>query len=184
MNRIVNGVSLELIKGDITDLAVDAIVNAANSYLVLGAGVAGAIDENGGPSIQAECDAIGHCDVGNAVITGAGELPAKHVIHAVGPMQGEGDEENKLAGATHASLQLAQEHALESIAFPAISTGVFGYPVDACARIMLGIVIGFAMRNPIPIKRIVFCLFDNRAYRIFCETLTAQLGNPDASPTL
>src|SRR5258708_28322539 len=172
MQMKTNGVSLELVKGDITDLAVDAIVNAANSHLVLGAGVAGAIDDNGGPSIQAECDAIGHCDVGNAVITGAGELPAKHVIHAVGPMQGEGEEEHKLAGETRASLQLAQERGLESIAFPAISTGVFGYPLDACARVMLGVVIGFAMGSPVPIKRIVFCLFDNRAYRIFCETLT------------
>ena len=84
MQASINGVSLELVQGDITDLAVDVIVNAANSYLVLGAGVAGAIDEKGGPSIQAECDAIGHCDVGDAVITGGGDLPAKHVIHAVG----------------------------------------------------------------------------------------------------
>src|SRR5947209_7276994 len=134
MRTIVNGASLELVKGDITDLAVDAIVNAANSYLVLGAGVAGAIDEKGGPSIQSECDAIGHCDVGSAVITGGGELPAQYVIHAVGPIQGEGNEEAKLAGATRTSLQLARQHGLVSIAFPAISTGTFGYPLAACAR--------------------------------------------------
>src|ERR1041385_3167732 len=106
MQTIINGVSLELVQGDITDLDVDAIVNAANSYLVLGAGVAGAIDEKGGPSIQAECDAIGQCNVGNAVITDGGDLPAKHVIHAVGPVSGEGDEEAKLASATRASLHL------------------------------------------------------------------------------
>src|SRR5689334_14686011 len=176
MQTIINGVSLELVQGDITDLAVDAIVNAANSYLVLGAGVAGAIDEKGGPSIQAECDAIGHCDVGSAVITGAGRLPAKHVIHAVGPIQGEGDEEAKLAGATLASLELARQHGLVSIAFPAISTGVFGYPLDACARVMLRTAIEFAAGEPGPVSTIVFCLFDGRAYRAFSEELVEQTG--------
>ena len=171
MQTKINGVSLELVKGDITDLSVDAIVNAANSYLVLGAGVAGAIDEKGGPSIQAECDAIGHCDVGSAVITGGGNLPAKYVVHAVGPIQGEGDEEAKLAGATRTSLQLAQQYDLQSIAFPAISTGTFGYPLDACARVMLSVAVEFAAEKPEPVNRIVFCLFDIRAYRIFSETL-------------
>ena len=171
MQLVINGVRLELVKGDITDLAVDAIVNAANSHLVLGAGVAGAIDEKGGPSIQRECDAIGHCDVGSAVITGGGDLPAKYVIHAVGPMRGEGNEEAKLAGATRTSLQIAQQHGLESIAFPAISTGVFGYPLDACARVMLGVAFDFASGIPAPLKRIVFCLFDERAFRIFSQTL-------------
>src|SRR5579859_6924499 len=84
MQTTLNDVKVELVQGDITDLKVDAIVNAANSRLILGSGVAGAIDDKGGPSIQAECDRIGHCDVGSAVITGAGRLPAKHVIHAVG----------------------------------------------------------------------------------------------------
>jgi O-acetyl-ADP-ribose deacetylase len=171
---IVNSVSIELIKGDITDLAVDAIVNAANSYLVLGAGVAGAIDEKGGPSIQAECDAIGHCEVGNAVITGGGQLQAKYVIHAVGPYQGQGGEEVKLASATKASLALAQQHGLTSIALPAISTGVFGYPIDSCARIMLRTAIDFATDMPKPIERILFCLFDSRAYRIFSEIFLSQ----------
>ena len=179
---LVNSVNLELVKGDITDLAVDAIVNAANSYLVLGAGVAGAIDEKGGPSIQAECEAIGHCEVGSAVLTGAGKLLAKHVIHAVGPYQGQGDEESKLAGATLASLQLARQHELVSIAFPAISTGVFGYPIDACARIMLRTAIEFASAKPSPVKRIVFCLFDGRAYRVFSETLATQTNGPSSSP--
>ena len=151
--------------------------------LILGAGVAGAIDEKGGPSIQAECDAIGYCEVGNAVITGAGRLPAKHVIHAVGPYQGQGGEEVKLAGATRASLRLAQQHGLSSIAFPAISTGVFGYPLDSCARLMLKTAIEFATDKPAPIKRIVFCLFDVRAYRIFSSTLAAQTGtSPNDQP--
>ncbi|MEP7286248.1 MAG: macro domain-containing protein [Chloroflexota bacterium] len=183
MQTFVNNVSLELVIGDITDLAVDAIVNAANSYLVLGAGVAGAIDEKGGPSIQAECEAIGHCDVGSAVITSGGQLLAKYVIHAVGPYQGEGDEDAKLAGATLASLQLAQQYGLKSIAFPAISTGIFRYPLDDCARIMLRMAIDFAVEKPTPIKRIVFCLFDKQAYRIFSETLAKQIGNLGVSPT-
>jgi O-acetyl-ADP-ribose deacetylase len=174
MLTLVNGISLELVKGDITDLAVDAIVNAANSHLVLGAGVAGAIDEKGGPSIQAECDAIGYCEVGSAVITGSGQLPAKHIIHAVGPYKGQGDEDNRLASATRASLNLAQQHGLTSIAFPAISTGVFGYPLDACARIMLKTAIDFAMDKPAPVERILFCLFDSHAYRTFSQTLASQ----------
>src|SRR5688572_23694775 len=123
MQVTVNGISIELVKGDITDLAVDAIVNAANEYLVLGAGVAGAIADKGGPSIQAECDLLRGCEVGSAKMTGAGNLPAKHVIHAVGPQMGEGNEPGKLAGATRTSLQIAERNGLQSIAFPAISTG-------------------------------------------------------------
>ncbi len=170
-NMTVNGVSIELVKGDITDLALDAIVNAANSHLVLGAGVAGAIARKGGPAIQDECDRIGHCDVGKAVITGGGRLPAKHVIHAVGPMMGEGREREKLAGATRSSLEVAAANGLTSIALPAISTGVFGYPLDGCASVMLGTIIDFAAGPSTSLKRIVLCLYDERAYRIFAETL-------------
>src|SRR5689334_20064681 len=126
MQTVINGITVELVKRDITDLALDAIVNPANSHLVLGAGVAGAVARKGGPSIQVECDQIGHCDVGSAVITGGGHLPAKHVIHAVGPRMGEGNEPAKLASATRSSLALADQQALTSIALPAISTGVFG----------------------------------------------------------
>src|SRR5260221_5105346 len=134
MQAIINDLILELIKCDITDLAVDASVSDANSCLVLGFGVAGAIDEKGGPSIQAECDAIGYCDVGSAMITSGGNLPARYVNRAVGPVQGEGDEEAKLTGATLASLELAKQYDLESIAFPAISTGVFGYPLSTTTK--------------------------------------------------
>ncbi len=170
-NTVKNGVSIELVKGDITDLALDAIVNAANSHLVLGSGVAGAVARKGGPAIQAECDQIGHCDVGSAVITGGGRLPARHVIHAVGPMMGEGREREKLAGATRSSLEVAAANGLTSIAFPAISTGVFGYPLDDCAVTMLGVILDFAAGQPGTLKRIVLCLYDERAYRIFSETL-------------
>jgi O-acetyl-ADP-ribose deacetylase (regulator of RNase III) len=122
----VNNCNLILIEGDITELDVDAIVNAANSQLQLGSGVAGAIREKGGPSIQEECDKLGSTYVGGAVLTGAGNLKAKHVIHAVGPKMGEGEEESKLRNATMNSLLVAAEHGLKSIAFPTISTGIFG----------------------------------------------------------
>jgi len=183
MQTTINGVKVELIQGDITDLKVDAIVNAANSRLLLGSGVAGAIDDKGGPSIQAECDRIGHCDVGSAVVTGAGRLPAKHVIHAVGPRMGEGNEPAKLTGATRTTLQLAAQHNLESIAFPAISTGVYGYPLDACARIMLGVIFDFARQTPSTVKHIVMCLYDNRAYNAFASEFQKLLNASDNPST-
>ena len=132
-----NGTRLELVDADITELDVEAIVNPANENLKLGSGVAGAIRRRGGPSIQKECDRIGEAMVGTAVITGAGNLSAKHVIHAVGPRMGEGDEDRKLASAVRASLALADRHGLRSIALPAISTGAFGVPFDRCARVTL-----------------------------------------------
>ena len=127
---LVSSTTLKLWQGDITELEVDAIVNAANAELFLGAGVAGAIRKKGGPSIQEECNRIGGTYVGGAVLTGAGNLAAKYIIHAVGPRMGEGEEEIKLRNATMNSLLLAEEYRVESIAFPAISTGVFGFSVD------------------------------------------------------
>ena len=128
---------LELVEGDITEMDTDAIVNAANDQLILGGGVAGAIRRKGGPEIQAQCDRIGGTFVGGAVITTGGQLKARHVIHAVGPRMGEGDEDRKLRDATVNSLKLADEHGLRSLAFPAISTGIFGFPLGRCAQIML-----------------------------------------------
>src|SRR5512139_197799 len=122
------GRTLELVEGDITELDTDAIVNAANARLVLGGGVAGAIRRKGGPAIQAECDRIGGTFVGGAVLTTGGKLKAKYVIHAVGPQMGEGDEDKKLRNAALNSLKLADEHHLRSLAFPAISAGIFGFP--------------------------------------------------------
>ena len=176
MQATINGINLELVKGDITDLAVDAIVNAANQHLILGSGVAGAIDRKGGPSIQAECNRIGHCEVGSAVITGGGNLPARYVIHAVGPRMGEGNEPGKLAGATRSSLMLAEQHGLESIAFPAISTGVFGYPMEACARVMLRTMINFTFEDLNSLKRILVCLFDDSALAAFSARLQSELN--------
>jgi O-acetyl-ADP-ribose deacetylase (regulator of RNase III) len=162
--------SIELMTGDLTTLEVDAIVNAANSHLQHGGGVAGAIVRRGGITIQRESDRIGYVPVGGAAVTGAGSLPARHVIHAVGPRLGEGDEERKLQSATSEALLRAEELHLKSVAFPAISTGIFGYPMDRCARIMLSTTAEF-MDAPRSLERVVFCLFAADALRVFQETL-------------
>ena len=162
----INDKTLELAEGDITELDTDAIVNAANSSLILGAGVAGAIRAKGGPSIQQECDQIGGCPVGGAVITTGGNLKARHVIQAVGPRKGEGDEEEKLKSATLNSLKIADENGLKSIGFPAISTGVFGFPMEHCAEIMLSATIGYLQRET-SLEKVVFCLYGQEALGVF-----------------
>ncbi|MEM2272770.1 MAG: macro domain-containing protein [Candidatus Bathyarchaeia archaeon] len=165
---------IELVKGDITELGVDCIVNAANSMLKMGGGVAGAIRRKGGEKIQEECDRIvaerGPIPAGGAAITSGGNLKAKYVIHAVGPVYGEGDEERKLRNAVINSLKLAEQHGITSIAFPAISTGVFGMPKKLCAETMLPAVISYA-KSGTSIKRIAFCLYDNETFNVFKEAL-------------
>jgi O-acetyl-ADP-ribose deacetylase len=173
MEITINNCVLELKSGDITEQETDAIVNAANCQLVLGGGVAGAIRMKGGDSIQKECSKKGPIDTGQAVITSAGKLKAKHVIHAAGPKMGEGDEDNKLKNATLSALSIADENKLESIAFPAISTGIFGYPMDKCAKIMLNAAIEY-LRGETNLKKVVFCLYDNDAYWIFVNELESQ----------
>lgn len=175
MQATVNGVTVALAQGDITDLDVDAIVNAANSELILGAGVAGAIRRKGGPSIQAECLAIGYCEVGGAVITGGGDLKARYVIHAVGPRMGEGSEPGKLASAVRTSLDLAEENGLRSIAFPAISTGIFGYPLEACADVMLRVILDYTYEDLASLGQIVVCLYDDRAFGVFRDAFQRKL---------
>ncbi len=165
-----NDTFLELVEGDITELEVDAIVNPANEQLQLGAGVAGAIRKKGGPSIQAECERIGRTSVGTAVITGAGNLTAKHVIHAVGPKMGEGDEDRKLSSAVRSSLALADRHGLRSVALPAISTGVFGFPMDRCARITLTEINRY-LQGGTKLERVVVCLFGDDAFKTFRREL-------------
>ena len=162
----INNKTLELAEGDITELNTDAIVNAANSSLILGAGVAGAIRAKGGPSIQQECDEIGGCLVGGTVITTGGNLKARHVIHAVGPRKGEGDEEEKLRNATLNSLKVADDNGLKSIGFPAISTGVFGFPIERCAEIMLSGAIDY-LQGETGLERVVFCLYGEEAFGVF-----------------
>jgi O-acetyl-ADP-ribose deacetylase (regulator of RNase III) len=175
MQAVVNNILIELVQGDITDLDTDAIVNAANSQLILGAGVAGAIRRKGGPSVQAECLAIGRCDVGSAVITGGGNLKARHVIHAVGPQMGEGSESGKLANAVRASLELAEQHELHSIALPAISTGIFGYPLEGCADVMLRVIIDYTFEELEYLRHVVVCLYDVPAYTVFAAEFQRKL---------
>ncbi len=170
----VHNTTLQLLEVDLTEMAVDAIVNAANSALQLGGGVAGAIRRKGGPAIQAECDQIGGTPVGTAVITTGGNLKAKHVIHAVGPMMGEGDEDNKLRNATLNSLRLAEQHHLKSIAFPALSTGIFGYPLDRCANLMLMTTVEY-LKGQTGLETVSFCLWGKEAFGIFQKALRFML---------
>jgi O-acetyl-ADP-ribose deacetylase (regulator of RNase III) len=172
----VAGRKLELVEGDITELDTDAIVNAANARLVLGGGVAGAIRRKGGPTIQAECDQIGGTFVGGAVLTTGGHLKARHVIHAVGPQMGEGDEDGTLRSATLNTLKLADEHGLRSVAFPAISTGIFGFPIQRCAEIMLRTTIEY-LRGPTNLERVVFCLFGQDNYDDFARQLEKETAS-------
>lgn len=165
--------TLELVEGDITEMETDAIVNAANAQLVLGGGVAGAIRRKGGPRIQAECDAIGGTFVGGAVITTGGKLKARHVIHAVGPRLGEGDEETRLRHATLNALKVADENKLKSISFCAISTGIFGFPIGRCAEIMLGTAIEY-LRGQTGLQRVVFCLYGKESYDVFARQLSQE----------
>jgi O-acetyl-ADP-ribose deacetylase (regulator of RNase III) len=161
---------LDIVQGDITEMETDAIVNAANAALQLGGGVAGAIRRKGGPKIQEECNKIGGTFVGGAVITTGGNLKAKHVIHAVGPRYGEGDEDRKLRNATLNSLKLADRHSLKSIAFPAISAGIFGFPKDRCAKIMLSTAVEY-LKGTTKIEKVIFCLYDSETLHIFEEEL-------------
>jgi len=165
---------LELHQGDITLQEVDALVNAANSRLAGGGGVDGAIHRRGGPKIMAETDAFypQGCPTGSAVISSAGNLPAKYVIHAVGPVWsgGKRGEAELLAGAYRRSLELAVEHDCRSIAFPALSTGAYRYPIDQAARTALSTAIAFLHAHGKP-ELVRFVLFDTAAYAAFATAL-------------
>ncbi len=159
---------IRLVQGDITAQAVDAIVNAANTSLLGGGGVDGAIHRAGGPSILEECRLLGGCETGHAKATGAGRLPARHVIHAVGPVwRGGGNGEDELLASCHrASLALASELGCRTVAFPAISTGIYGFPVERAARIALGVTAEELARRP-GIESVAFVLFDAHALAAF-----------------
>ena len=166
--KLDNNKILRLVKGDITERDVDVIVNAANSYLKHGGGVAVAIVRKGGAIIQEESDRIvagGFVPVGSAVITTAGKLPCKAVIHTVGPRMGEGDEHNKLLRAVQSTLALAAEKGFKSISIPAISSGIFGFPKDKCAKVLVEESERFLEQNKsnntCSIDIIEFCIFDN-----------------------
>ena len=164
--------TIELIKGDITQQDTDAIVNAANSSLLGGGGVDGAIHRAAGAQLLAETRTLGGCETGKAKISGGYKLKARHVIHAVGPVYRRGDAqvERLLASAFRSSLEIAAEHKLKSIAFPAISTGIYGYPLEEAAPVALKTMIAFSRENQ-QIKQIKLVLFDDRSLDAFAIAL-------------
>lgn len=178
MERTIGRTRLSLVQGDITRQGTDIIVNAANSGLMGGGGVDGAIHRAGGPAILEECKQIvarqGRLPTGEAVTTTGGDLEARHVIHTVGPVWhgGQRGEPELLASAYRHSLEVAIANHLESVSFPSISTGVYGYPVDLAAEIALRTVIDFLHHNN-PLDEVVFVLFDDRTYDVYNEALKA-----------
>jgi O-acetyl-ADP-ribose deacetylase (regulator of RNase III) len=163
---------IRIVRGDLTESNVDAIVNAANSYLQHGGGVAGAIVRKGGQIIQEESDKIGHVPVGGAALTSGGSLKARFVIHAVGPRWGEGDEENKLRKAVKSTLALATEKEFETLSMPAISAGIFGFPKDRCAQIMVKETKTFLEENKdTSLKEINYYLIDDDIIQFFEQAL-------------
>lgn len=161
-------------QGDITDMKVDAIVNAANTDLILGSGVAGSIRRKGGESIQQECDDIGTIPIGQAAITRAGNLKSRFVIHAAGMHLGGGVSKESLRDATKNSLQRADEKRVRTIAFPAIGTGVGSFPVDRCAEIMIDTVSKHLKSEKTAIERVYFVLFDEGIFNVFSEYLRGK----------
>jgi len=178
---------LEVVQGDITRLPVDAIVNAANTSLMGGGGVDGAIHQAAGPQLLAECSMLGGCATGEAKITRGYRLPAKYVIHAVGPrwFGGTHGEAEQLAGAYRASLKLAAEHGAESIAFPAISTGIYGYPLEPATRIAVAQATAFLAENELPVKVVFACLSDEtyQTYLRVVAELAAETETDEEQPS-
>jgi O-acetyl-ADP-ribose deacetylase (regulator of RNase III) len=170
-----NGRKIVLQEGDITRIAVDAMANAANSALAGGGGVDGAIHRAGGPAIMRELAAFDGCPTGSAVATGAGGLPAKYVFHAVGPVYRDGrhGEAELLAGCYRRCLELAEERAVRTISFPAISTGIYGYPPREAAEIAIREVRRHLERPDTTVERVVFVLFGKAAFDVYREILGA-----------
>ena len=160
---------IEILQGDITEADVDAIVNAANNDLELGGGVAGAIRRKGGPSIQEECNRIGRIPLGEAAITGGGNLKAKYVIHAASMQLGGRTTAENLEASTRNSLRRAEEKHIRSIAFPAVGTGIAGFDTKQCAEIMLRVVSDH-WKSKTSLERVVFVLFDRVSREIFEQT--------------
>ena len=167
-----NKLLVKVVQGDITQIAADAIVNAANSRLEHGGGVALAIVRKGGKSIQEESslyvERYGPVPTGQVAVTNAGKLKAKYVIHAVGPVYGEENHEQKLASAFRNSLLKAAELNLKSVALPAISTGIYGYPLQECAKILASVLLEFSLKES-TVKEVIVCLYDEKAYSVFAK---------------
>lgn len=169
-----------LVKGDITERKVDAIVNAANSFLKHGGGVAGAIVRKGGKEIQVESDKIGYVPVGSSVITTAGNLSCSAVIHTVGPKMGEGDEENKLGRAITSVFELASQKEFRTVSIPAISSGIYGFPKEKCANILLNKSAIFLSNNKTSLEYVEFCIIDYETLMHFKNTII-KLKNKESS---
>jgi O-acetyl-ADP-ribose deacetylase (regulator of RNase III) len=163
---------LKLVEGDITALAVDAVVNAANSSLLGGGGVDGAIHRAAGPELLAECCTLGGCATGDAKITRGYGLPAKHVIHAVGPVWrgGTAGEAALLASCYWRSLEIAAAHGLETVAFPCISTGIYGYPIEAACEVALRTCVEFLRTHELP-REVTFVCFGRRDHEVYRAAL-------------
>jgi O-acetyl-ADP-ribose deacetylase (regulator of RNase III) len=173
----INQTTLELVRGNIVEQRVDAIVNAANSSLLGGGGVDGAIHRAAGPELLAECRTLGGCPTGEARITHGYHLPARYVIHTVGPVyRGSSRDAELLANAHRNSLLLAVEHDLRSVAFPAISTGIYGYPLHEAAQVALGTTIEFLQRN-MQLALVRFVLWDQAAFDAFQRVLEQQINH-------
>lgn len=175
--EVINSVTIKVLRGDITQEDVDAIVNAANSYLKHGGGVAGAIVRAGGEIIQKESDdyvaKYGPLPVGSATITSGGNLKAKYVIHTVGPRWGEGDEIKKLENAVESALKIAKEKGVKSLSIPAISCGIFGFPPHLGTKIIVNKVISFVKENPDTFKEIHFIGIGEEIPSLFVDALKA-----------
>jgi O-acetyl-ADP-ribose deacetylase len=168
---------ISVARGDLTACDVDAIVNAANSHLQHGGGVAGAIVRKGGAIIQEESNAIGYVPVSESALTTGGSLKARHVIHTVGPRWGEGDEERKLARAIQSALVLATRKGFSTMTLPAVSAGIFGFPKQRCAEILVGETVRFLNDNDTTLSQITFCLMDEEVIGHFLAAVNAQ-GKP------
>jgi len=176
--QITPQITLKLVHGDITEEAVDAIVNAANEHLMHGGGVAGWIVRKGGRIIQEESNRIAPVPTGQAAVTSAGALPARYVIHAVGPVWGSGDEDQKLRSAVENSLARAHELGIHSVSLPAISSGIFGFPKDRCAEILLDTAVAFLAHHPdTALREVRFCLFDEPTLKAFREAWDRRFGS-------
>lgn len=178
--RVATGQRLAVVLGDLTEERVAAIVNAANEHLHHGGGVAGAIVRRGGAVIQDESDRVGFVPTGQAAATTGGALPARRVIHAVGPRMGEGDEDAKLESAVRAALAIAEAEGLESVSLPAISSGIFGFPKDRCARILVDVALEhFAARPDGAVREVRFCNFDRPTVDHFLRAAEERFGAMD-----
>jgi O-acetyl-ADP-ribose deacetylase len=167
--------TVDVLQGDLTEQDVDAIVNAANNDLQLGGGVAGAIARRGGPAIQAECDTIGSIAIGDAAITGGGQLKARYVIHAASMRLGDRTSAESLRQSTRRSLEIASERGLRSIAFPAVGTGIAHFPLNDCARIMVEEVVRHSAQTT-SLKELRFVLFGAEAESAFSKEAERQLA--------